>query len=129
MVDHPALKLGGDGSLLAVIGDEDTVTGFLLAGVGNVDMRKKANFLVVTDKTPAKQIEEAFTEYTSREDIAIVLINQSVANMIRSTIGKFNKAMPAVLEIPSKDHPYDPNQDSILQRVKGMFGGDLSAAT
>ena len=62
------------GSLLAVIGDEvgalctclaagrhsvylpwntylsqDTVTGFLLAGVGNVDLRRKSNFLVVTE--------------------------------------------------------------------------------
>lgn len=28
---------------------QDTVTGFLLAGVGNIDMRKNKNFLVVTD--------------------------------------------------------------------------------
>ena len=26
--------------------------------------------------------------------------------------------MPAVLEIPSKDHPYDPSKDSILRRAK-----------
>ena len=39
------------------------------------------------------------------------------------------QAFPAVLEVPSKEHPYDPNQDGIMQRVKGMFGGDLSAAT
>ncbi len=61
-------------SLLAVIGDEvdtysrdsgysrpesacppcrfrlqDTVTGFLLAGVGNVDLRRKSNFLIVNE--------------------------------------------------------------------------------
>ncbi len=28
---------------------QDTVTGFLLAGVGNVDLRKKTNFLVVNE--------------------------------------------------------------------------------
>ena len=28
---------------------QDTVTGFLLAGIGNVDLRKKSNFLVVTE--------------------------------------------------------------------------------
>lgn len=28
---------------------QDTVTGFLLAGVGNVDLRRKSNFLVVTE--------------------------------------------------------------------------------
>lgn len=123
------MKAGSDGSLLAVIGDEDTVTGFLLAGIGNVDLRKKSNFLVVTDRTPAKRIEEAFNEFTGREDISIILISQSIANMIRPTVNKFEKAMPAVLEIPSKEHPYDANQDGIMQRVKGMFGGDLSNAT
>ena len=28
---------------------QDTVTGILLAGVGNVDLRRKSNFLVVTE--------------------------------------------------------------------------------
>jgi hypothetical protein len=35
-----------DGKLVGVIGDEDTVTGFLLAGVGHRTM-EGANFLVV----------------------------------------------------------------------------------
>jgi hypothetical protein len=30
---------------------QDTVTGFLLAGVGNVDLRKKTNFLIVNEST------------------------------------------------------------------------------
>lgn len=29
--------------------------------------------------------------------------------------------IPAILEIPSKDTPYDPSKDSILSRVRGMF--------
>lgn len=28
------------------------------------------------------------------------------------------EAIPAVLEIPSKHHPYDPSKDSILRRAK-----------
>ncbi len=40
--------------------DEDTVTGFLLAGVGNVDSKRKSNFLVVDSKTSQNDIEEAF---------------------------------------------------------------------
>ena len=31
---------------------QDTVTGFLLAGVGNIDLRRKGNFLVVNESTP-----------------------------------------------------------------------------
>jgi V-type H+-transporting ATPase subunit F len=42
------------GALIGVIGDEDTVTGFLLAGVGNVDARRKSNFLIVDNsETPS----------------------------------------------------------------------------
>jgi V-type H+-transporting ATPase subunit F len=32
------------------------------------------------------------------------------------------QATPAILEIPSKDQPYDPTKDSILSRVKFMTG-------
>ena len=39
------------GKLVAVIGDEDTVTGFLLAGVGFRDV-SGTNFLVVNSSTP-----------------------------------------------------------------------------
>lgn len=116
-------KAVDQGSLIGIIGDEDTVTGFLLAGVGNMDIRKRGNFLIVDNKTSLKQIEDTFKEFTNREDIAVVLISQYVASMIRSELDKYNKAIPAVLEIPSKDKPYDPTQDSILQRVKVMFGG------
>lgn len=111
-----------DGALLGVIADEDTITGFLLAGVGNVDARKKSNFLVVDSKTSVKAIETFFKELAARDDIAIILISQPVANMIRHIIANHNKAIPTVLEIPSKDAPYDPTQDPLLTRVKHIFG-------
>jgi V-type H+-transporting ATPase subunit F len=47
-----------------------------------------------------------------------------IAASIRYLLDSYNKPVPAVLEIPSKDHPYDPNQDSLLARVKFMFGGE-----
>ena len=34
--------------------------------------------------------------------------------------------IPAILEIPSKEHPYNAKQDSILARVAGMLGGEDS---
>lgn len=45
-----------------------------------------------------------------------------IADKIRPAIAKFEAAVPAILEIPSKEHPYDPSKDSILQRVRGMLG-------
>jgi hypothetical protein len=32
--------------------------------------------------------------------------------------------MPVVLEIPTKDHPYDAKSDPIMQRVQVFFGAN-----
>ncbi|KAI0022716.1 ATPase, V1 complex, subunit F [Xylariomycetidae sp. FL0641] len=114
-----------DRQFLAVIGDEDSVTGLLLAGIGHVtnppDSQK--NFLVVDSKTDTAAIEEAFDSFTSqRKDIGIVLINQHIAEKIRHRIDTYTAAFPTVLEIPSKEHPYDPEKDSVLRRVRRLFG-------
>ncbi|KAI6769139.1 hypothetical protein HG531_010243 [Fusarium graminearum] len=104
-----------DRQFLAVIGDEDSVTGLLLAGIGHVTTGADAqkNFLVVDGKTDTSAIEAAFDRFTEdRKDIGIVLINQHIAERIRHRIDTYTAAFPAVLEIPSKDHPYDPEKDS-----------------
>ena len=38
--------------------------------------------------------------------------------MIRHVIDGHVQPIPSVLEIPSKDHPYDASKDSILRRAK-----------
>ncbi|KAF7193502.1 V-type proton ATPase subunit F [Pseudocercospora fuligena] len=114
-----------DREFLAVIGDEDSVTGILLAGVGHVteppDSQK--NYLVVDSKTEDSTIESAFNAFTKeRKDIAILLINQHIADRIRAQVDGYAEAFPSVLEIPSKDHPYDPEKDSVMKRVRKLFG-------
>lgn len=109
-------------TLIASIADEDTTTGLLLAGTGE----KKAssqNFLIVSNTTSLEKIQESFDNFTNdRDDIAILLINQHIAEKIRSRLDSYVKAFPAVLEIPSKDHPYDPEKDSVMKRVQKLFG-------
>uniref|UniRef100_A0A7S4NP61 V-type proton ATPase subunit F n=1 Tax=Paramoeba aestuarina TaxID=180227 RepID=A0A7S4NP61_9EUKA len=123
----------GDGCLVAVIGDEDTVTGFLLTGIGHSDLQRKEslknNFFIVNSKTTQGQIENAFRTLTRRDDVAILLINQFIANEIRACIDEYLQmiegrpaALPTVLEIPSKTHPYDLSKDSLMTRVQGMLG-------
>ncbi|KAI9503323.1 H(+)-transporting V1 sector ATPase subunit F [Coemansia spiralis] len=109
-------------TLIAAIGDEDTITGLLLAGIGDIDTHQRANFFVVDSKTTQEQIEETFTSFTKRKDIAVILINQHVAEDIRGILDEYKAAFPTVLEIPSKDHPYDPSKDSVLKRVQLLFG-------
>ncbi|KAK0742214.1 ATPase, V1 complex, subunit F [Apiosordaria backusii] len=114
-----------DRQFLAVIGDEDSVTGLLLAGIGHVTSPpdNQKNFLVVDSKTENSAIEAAFDRFTTeRKDIGIVLINQHIADRIRYRIDTYTQAFPTVLEIPSKDHPYDPEKDSVLRRVRRLFG-------
>ncbi|EGW33389.1 uncharacterized protein SPAPADRAFT_60752 [Spathaspora passalidarum NRRL Y-27907] len=112
--------------LLATIADEDSVTGLLLAGVGQIsnEVGKESNFLtVIPGKTTVDQIEDAFDNFTTgRDDIAILLINQHLADLIRYKVDSYTNAFPAILEIPSKDHPYDPEKDSILKKVRRLFG-------
>ncbi|KAI5949967.1 VMA7 [Candida theae] len=112
--------------LIATIADEDTVTGLLLAGIGQVsnEPSKETNFLtVIPGKTSVEDIDEAFDTFTKeRDDIAILLINQHLADTIRYKVDGYTNAFPAILEIPSKDHPYDPEKDSILKRVRRLFG-------
>ncbi|CAG5120472.1 unnamed protein product [Candidula unifasciata] len=112
------------GKLIAVIGDEDTCIGFLLGGIGEVNKSRATNFMVVDKNTSIAEIEDTFRGFLKRNDIGIVLINQNVAEMIRHIIDSHVLPIPAVLEIPSKDCPYDPSKDSVLRRAKGMYTGD-----
>lgn len=112
------------GRLIAVIGDEDTCTGFLLGGIGELDNERRPNYLAVTKDTTLTDIENAFNSFTCRDDIAIILIVQNVADMIRHLIDAHTNPVPAVLEIPSKDKPYDPSKDSILKMAKGLFSAE-----
>ncbi|KAK5167213.1 H(+)-transporting V1 sector ATPase subunit F [Saxophila tyrrhenica] len=102
-----------DREFLAVIGDEHVTD--------PPDSQK--NYLVVDSKTETSTIEGAFESFTrERKDIAIVLINQHIAEKIRAKVDQYNEAFPALLEIPSKDHPYDPEKDSVMKRVRKLFG-------
>ena len=63
-------------------------------------------------------VEEAFHRLTARDDVAILLINQYVASMIRETIDGYEGSGGAVLEIPSKEHPYRAGRDPPPHRAK-----------
>lgn len=112
-----------DGKLIAVLGDEDTVTGFLLAGIGQRDA-KGANYLVVDAKTTRETIESTFTKLTTRGDVGVIIINQPIADTIRPAIAAHARAsmIPMVLEIPAKDVEYDASKDPVLARVLQMLG-------
>ena len=80
--------------------------------------------MIVKQDTTLTQVEDAFKNLSTREDIGIILINQHIASDIRHVLKDYNQTIPTVLEIPSKEHPYDPEQDYIMQRVSMYLGGN-----
>eukprot|EP00455_Lapot_gusevi_P024472 TRINITY_DN254_c0_g1_i1.p1 TRINITY_DN254_c0_g1~~TRINITY_DN254_c0_g1_i1.p1 ORF type:complete len:147 (+),score=44.73 TRINITY_DN254_c0_g1_i1:59-442(+) len=119
-------KAPAGGALICVIGDEDTVTGFLLAGIGQRDQKGQTNYLVVKEGvTTCEEVVNAFKEFTERrKDVGIVLVTQFAAEMIRDLIEDYSTPIPTVLEIPSKEHPYEERKDSVMQRVLKLLGRD-----
>ena len=111
--------------LLAIIGDEETVTGFLLAGIRERN-ENSTNFLIVNSTTEKAQIEDFFKSLIVRKDIGIILISQHVAEIIRETLDAYDEIIPTVLEIPSKNHPYSIEKDSVMQRaLRQLYGQNI----
>jgi len=113
---------GKEQTYISIIADEDTVTGFLLAGIGDADVQKGENFLVVTSKTSQQKIEDAFKKFTTRPDVSILLISQQVASIIRPTVQAYDQMLPTVLEIPSPGQPYNADKDPVMVRINRLLG-------
>jgi V-type H+-transporting ATPase subunit F len=112
--------VGATDQKIGVIADEDTVAGMVLAGIGHIDGNGRKNFLVVDSKTHIQQISEKFHDLTTRKDIAMIFITQGCADQIRTDVTNYcegEAVIPTVLEIPSKEQPYNPHKDPIMQRV------------
>ena len=84
------------GKLISVIGDEDTVVGFLLGGIGELNKQRQSNFFVVGKNTAVSEIEEAFKSFCKRDDIGIILISQNIAEMIRYIVDSYHQTIPTV---------------------------------
>nr|CAH39843.1 V-ATPase subunit F2 [Paramecium tetraurelia] len=114
-------------SLVSIIGDEDTVTGFLLTGIGEKNIKGETNFLVVDSKTDPKLIENTFQNFLKHPNIAVILVTQFVAeNYLRHIINQYDAILPTILEIPSKEYPYEAKKDTIIQRAhRLLYGTDI----
>ena len=111
--------------LIGIIGNEETVTGFLLAGIGERNDHF-SNFLKVTSETDTNQIRDFFQELVSNGKIGIILISQDVAERIRETLDAYDEIIPTVLEIPSKNTPYSIEKDSIMQKaLRQLYGQNI----
>ncbi len=97
-----------------VIGDEDTVLGFQLAGVEGMAAGSP------------DEAEKAFDTALSNHDFAIVIITERVAELIRERVDRFvfTEAFPLILEIPDRIGKVEGKPD-LRQMVNRAIGINL----
>jgi len=93
------------------IGDQDTVTGFKLAGVEGMVAKTLAG------------AKEAFKVATSTPDVGIILITEKAADLIRHNVDKFlyTAEFPLIMEIPDRQGP-GPRHKRIVDIVRQAVG-------
>ena len=61
-----------------------------------------------------------------RDDMGIIMISQTVAEQVRNLIVEHEEVIPTIMEIPSKDHAYEPEKDTILTRAaRILYGAEI----
>ena len=52
---------------------------------------------------------------------------QIAEQYLRPIINNYEGIIPTILEIPSKEHPYEPKKDTIIQKaMRQLYGGEVS---
>ncbi|KAK1349398.1 subunit F of V-type proton ATPase [Hamiltosporidium tvaerminnensis] len=87
-------------TLVGIISDEDTITGFLLTGLEFT--KENPNFIAVCDKTTEEDLIKSFQNLVSRDDISIIFIGDFAYKKISKTIKEYKEMLPSIMEIPSK---------------------------
>jgi V/A-type H+-transporting ATPase subunit F len=97
-----------------IIGDEDTVLGFSLAGVSGTIVRHP------------EQAHAAFIETLKNEENAIIIMTEKTAGMIREEVDNyiFNADFPLIVEIPDREGPL-PDRPTLREMVNHAIGINL----
>ena len=75
-------------------------------------------------ETSQEEIEDAFRRFSSSNDVGVLLVSQFIAERIRWLIEGHSRLIPTILEIPTKDNPYDPEKDSVMTRINRILSAE-----
>jgi V-type H+-transporting ATPase subunit F len=77
---------------------------------------------------PKQLVENTFDRFTRDALISVILVTQEVSEKyLREKIARREEIYPVILEIPSKEKPYDPVKDLVMQRAhRLLYGSDLA---
>ncbi len=99
---------------ITVIGDNETVTGFRLAGI-------RSAYSVKT-----QTIKEVLGKVLSDGKTEIIVITENFANFLREDIEKIKeRGRPIIVEVPDKNGPQGYAQKSIQEIIKRAVGIEI----
>jgi V/A-type H+-transporting ATPase subunit F len=102
-------------SNIAVMADEDTVTGFMLGGL-------KEGF-------PVKNKEEAekILEDLVKKDYSVIITTEKIGDTIRDPINKLTSehTLPMIIEIPDKTGSIKRDSDPMRELIKRVIGVEM----
>lgn len=95
----------------SIIGDQDALLGFGMVGVSGK---------IATNPDEANN---AFQEILADKEVGIILVTESVADMMRSTVDEylFTASFPLIVEIPDRKGPR-PGRPGIKEMVNAAIG-------
>jgi V/A-type H+-transporting ATPase subunit F len=102
-------------SSIAVMADEDTVTGFMLGGI--------------KEGYPIKNLEEAgkVLEDLVKKDFSVIITTEKIGDKFRDTINKLTseRALPMIIEIPDKTGSIERDSDPMRELIKRVIGVEM----
>lgn len=104
-------------SEIAVVGDEDTVAGFRLAGLARVLVHRNA------------AQTEGFIREMMMQDVGVIVITDRVAAQIRGLLDRLRREKGRVktilVEIPDKRGPVE-SEDGLQKMIRRVVGTDIA---
>ncbi|MCX8204222.1 MAG: V-type ATP synthase subunit F [Candidatus Nezhaarchaeota archaeon] len=101
---------------IVVVGDEDAVAGFKLAGVSDGRVVR----------TPS-EAEEVLKELVRDEEVAVLMVTEEVASMADSLVRElYLKPRPVIVKIPSRKGVEVKKEDPIRELLRRAIGVEVS---
>ncbi len=102
-------------SKIAIIADQDTVTGFMLGGI-------KEGYPVEDAEEAGKTLEDLV-----RKDYSVIITTEKIGDELREKIDNLTseRALPMIIEIPDKTGSIERETDPLRELIKRVIGVEM----
>jgi len=102
-------------SKIAIMADQDTVTGFMLGGI-------KEGYTINNKEEAEQKLQELV-----KKDFSIIITTEKIGTEIRSTIDKVTgeRALPMIIEVPDKEGSIERESDPLRELIKRVIGVEM----